>query len=176
MCRYFNSIQQLLVVTGLVIVASINRRKPPTPPPSLENDGAEANLAAEKFNIFDSLPTYRQILSESLIFGTTLQGLLRQRCGKLSEQEKTRLLINPLDEDCHQFLYGSIAPRQPTKLSWDEAIATVDLLFGSAKASLRLQLECFKVRYDYGDFNSYEALVRTQISDVTYDFISFDGL
>nr|CDJ98010.1 RNA-directed DNA polymerase (reverse transcriptase) domain containing protein [Haemonchus contortus] len=97
-------------------------------------------------------------------------------CTELSEQEKTRLLVSRLDEDCHQLFCGSIAPRSPSDLAWDEAVATMDRLFGSAKTLFRRRFERLKIKYDHQDFNNYETLVRTRCSDAMFDSINFDGL
>nr|CDJ84418.1 RNA-directed DNA polymerase (reverse transcriptase) domain containing protein [Haemonchus contortus] len=97
-------------------------------------------------------------------------------CTELSEQEKTRLLVSRLYEDCHQLFCGSIAPRSPSDLAWDEAVATMDRLFGSAKTLSRRRFECLKIKYDRQDFHNYETLVRTRCSDAKFDSINFDGL
>uniref|UniRef100_A0A7I4YY53 RNA-directed DNA polymerase n=1 Tax=Haemonchus contortus TaxID=6289 RepID=A0A7I4YY53_HAECO len=142
-----------------------------------------ANPAAVKYSIFDSLCRRIDKFNFDAENGRTFdiwfkrfKDVFDNDCTELSEQEKTRLLVSRLDEDCHQLFCGSIAPRSPSELSWDEAVATMDRLFGSAKTLFRRRFECFKIMYDHQDFNSYETLVRTRCSDAKFDSISFDGL
>uniref|UniRef100_A0A0N4W5J5 RNA-directed DNA polymerase n=1 Tax=Haemonchus placei TaxID=6290 RepID=A0A0N4W5J5_HAEPC len=142
-----------------------------------------ANPAAVKYSIFDSLCRRTDKFNFDAENGRTFdiwfkrfKDVFDNDCTELSEQEKTRLLASRLDEDCHQLFCGSIAPRSPSELSWDEAVATMDRLFGSAKTLFRRRFECFKIMYDHQDFDNYEMLVRTRCSDAKFDSISFDGL
>ncbi|VDO20184.1 unnamed protein product [Haemonchus placei] len=142
-----------------------------------------ANPLAAKHSIFDSLCRRIDRLNFDAGKGRTFdmwykgfKDIFDYDCTELSEQEKTRLLISRLDQDCRQLFCGSIAPRSPSDLSWDKAVATMDRLFGSAKTLFRRRFECLKINYDHQDFNNYETLVRTRCSDAKFDSISFDGL
>ncbi|VDL66057.1 unnamed protein product [Nippostrongylus brasiliensis] len=140
-------------------------------------------ILMDKHTIFDSL--YRRI--EKFTFdaenGKTFdvwfkrfKDVFDNDCGELEEKEKTRLLVSRLDEDCHQLFCGSISPKLPSDLTWDEAITTLERLFGSAKTLFRRRFECFKMQYEHQDFNMYETLVRTRCTDAKLDSIDFDGL
>ncbi|VDL76377.1 unnamed protein product [Nippostrongylus brasiliensis] len=140
-------------------------------------------VVKDKHSIFDSL--YRRI--EKFVFdaenGRTFdvwfkrfKDVFDNDCGDLDDKEKTRLLVSRLDEDCHQLFCGSISPRLPSDLSWDEALATLERLFGSSKTLFRRRFECFKIQYDHQNFTTYETLVRTRCADAKLDSIDFDGL
>ncbi|PIO55511.1 hypothetical protein TELCIR_23101, partial [Teladorsagia circumcincta] len=142
-----------------------------------------ANPAAAKHSIFDSLCRRIDKFTFDAENGRTFdiwykrfKDVFDNDCTELNEQEKTRLLVSRLDEDSHQLFCGSIAPKSPSDLSWDEATATMDRLFGSGKTLFRRRFECLKIQYDHQDFNSYETLVRTRCSDAKFDSINFDGL
>ncbi|PIO77051.1 hypothetical protein TELCIR_00844 [Teladorsagia circumcincta] len=142
-----------------------------------------ANPAAAKHSIFDSLCRRIDKFYFDAENGRTFdiwykrfKDVFDNDCAELNEQEKTRLLVSRLDEDSHQLFRGSIAPKSPSDLSWDEAIAIMDRLFGSGKTLFRRRFECLKILYDHQDFNSYETLVRTRCSDAKFDSINFDGL
>ncbi|VDO90236.1 unnamed protein product [Heligmosomoides polygyrus] len=99
-------------------------------------------VVKDKHIIFNSL--YRRI--EKFTNGRTFDGWYKRfkdvfdnDCGDLGDNEKTRLLVSRLDEDCHQLFCGSISPMLPSDLTRDEAIATLERLFGQ-------------------DFNAYETL------------------
>ncbi|VDP15342.1 unnamed protein product [Heligmosomoides polygyrus] len=64
----------------------------------------------------------------------------------------------------------------PSDLTWDEAVAILERLFGSAKTLFRRPFECFKIQYEHQDFNACETLVRTRCTDAKLDCIDFDSI
>ena len=149
----------------------------------MEQRLVEACPATAKHSIFDSMCRRIDKFNFDAENGKTFdlwfkrfKDVFDNDCTELSEQERTRLLVSRLDEDCHQLFCGSIAPKSPSDLSWEEAVSAMDRLFGSAKTLFRRRFECFKIQYDHQDFNSYETLVRTRCSDAKFDAIDFDGL
>ncbi|PIO76907.1 hypothetical protein TELCIR_00994 [Teladorsagia circumcincta] len=111
-----------------------------------------ANPAAAKHSLFDSLCRRIDKFNFDAENGRTFdiwykrfKDVFDNDCAELNEREKTRLLVSRLDEDSHQLFCGSIAHKSPSDPSWDEAIATMDRLFGSGK-TLFLQGENITIK------------------------------
>ncbi|VDP11164.1 unnamed protein product [Heligmosomoides polygyrus] len=127
-------------------------------------------VVKDKHTVFDSLYRHFEKFTYDADNGRTFDGWYKRfkdvfdnDCGDLDDKKKTRTR-------------QPAGRRLSSALTWDEAIATLERLFGSAKTLFRRRFEWFKIQYEHQDFNAYETLVRTRCTDAKLDCIDFDGL
>ncbi|EGT46879.1 hypothetical protein CAEBREN_12555 [Caenorhabditis brenneri] len=132
--------------------------QPPATPPTEPNN----NVSRLLDSLSSRIPKFSYDPEEDITFEnwwSRYQDIVTKDGAALSEDHKTRLLLEKLDKKEYALYANNVLPKLPTEISFEESIKTLKLLFKSTTSVFRKRQDFLRIEYHGTGLEEYTGKV-----------------